>query len=177
MLFATTNQNKLKEAEAILGMKLEQLNISISEIQGTPEQITLDKARKALDKARGPVIVEDTSLSFSALNGLPGPYIDEWQKRIGNEGLYRLLEGFSDKTATASCIVALAVPGKEPLLFKGEVKGEIVRPRGKPGFGWDPIFETRGKTYGEMSMEEKNQHSFRSLAFTALRNHLLKHPL
>jgi inosine triphosphate pyrophosphatase len=168
LIFVTSNKNKLHEAEHILGMRLTQHKIRTVEIQGTDEEIAIDKARKALEQLNAPLIVEDTSLSFHALGGLPGPYIDEWQKKIGNEGLLRLLEGFPDKRATASCIVAFATPGKEPILFKGSVDGTIVPPRGT-GFGWDPIFDIEGKTYGEMTMKEKARGSFRTAALLKLK--------
>lgn len=75
--FITGNKNKLAEVEAILGdyVDLSSRTLDLPEIQGTIEEVTADKCRRAAKAINGPVLVEDTSLCFKALKGLPGPYM------------------------------------------------------------------------------------------------------
>jgi XTP/dITP diphosphohydrolase len=67
-------------------------------------------------------------------------------------------------------------PGKDVRIFRGEIDGRIVMPRGKSGFGWDVIFIPEGctKTFGEMASEEKNKISHRKKAFEKFREFLSK---
>jgi inosine/xanthosine triphosphate pyrophosphatase family protein len=84
------------------------------------------------------VLVEDTSLCFRALNGLPGPYVKWFVESLGNEGLYRLLAGHTDHRAFCRCALAFsASEGAEPLIFVGHADGTIVPPQGEGGFGWE----------------------------------------
>jgi XTP/dITP diphosphohydrolase len=64
--------------------------------------------------------------------------------------------------------------GDQIVFFEGEIKGKIVSPRGTGGFGWDQIFQPEGydKTFGEMSLEEKNKISMRKQALTKLKAYL-----
>lgn len=60
----------------------------------------------------GAVMVEDTSLCFNAMGGLPGPYIKWFLKKLGHDGLNRMLAGFDDKSAYAQCIFAYSAGAK-----------------------------------------------------------------
>lgn len=148
----------------------------VLELQGDMDDIARFKCKEAARQVGGPVITEDTSLCFDALNGLPGPYIKWFLASVGLEGLNDMLAGFPTKTAQAITIMAYCSgPDAEPILFKGVVQGQIVRPRGPRHFGWDPIFQPdhpSGQTYAEMSMETKNLISHRSKALALLRQHL-----
>lgn len=75
--FITGNQNKLAEVKAILepAIEVQSQKLDLIEVQGTLEEVTLDKVRRAAEQVEGPVLVEDTCLSFNALKGLPGPYM------------------------------------------------------------------------------------------------------
>lgn len=76
--FITGNANKLAEVKAILepaGIEVRNQALDLPEIQGTLEEVTIEKCKAAADIVKGPVIVEDTCLCFNALNGLPGPYM------------------------------------------------------------------------------------------------------
>ncbi|TPX15146.1 uncharacterized protein E0L32_004704 [Thyridium curvatum] len=167
--FITGNKNKLAEVKAILepaGIEVRSQAIDLVEVQGTLDEVTLDKCRRAAEQVQGPVLVEDTCLCFDALNGLPGPYIKWFLGSIGHEGLNNLLAAYPDKSAKAVCTFAYSAgAGQEPLLFRGVTEGKIVPARGPPDFGWDPIFEYEGKTYAEMDKVEKNKisHRFRAL--------------
>ena len=122
-------------------------------------------------------MVEDTSLGFDALDGLPGPYIKHFVEKIGNDGLFKLLIPFPDKDAIALCCIAYCEgPGREIETFVGKVEGKIVSPRGKTNFGWDPIFEVNGygQTFAEMEEKLKNEISHRTKALSLLKTHLDK---
>ena len=86
-------------------------------------------------------MTEDVSLCFHAIENLPGPYIKTCLSKLGRERLYKMLDGFEDKGATAQCIFAYcAEEGEEPIVFVGQATGKMVPPRGENLFGWDPIF-------------------------------------
>jgi inosine triphosphate pyrophosphatase len=115
------------------------------------------------------VLVEDTSLCFDALGGLPGVYVKHFLDKTGRTGLVKLLDAFPDKAATAQCIFALALAGGEVRTFVGQTRGLVVPPRGpSDAFGWDPIFQPSegagGRTFAEMSKDEKNAVSHRGKA-------------
>jgi len=171
LTFVTGNANKLAEVQAILGDAVPGLTnraLDLPEMQGTIEEISKDKARRAAEAIGGPVIVEDTCLCFNALKGLPGPYVKWFLKELGPEGLTNMLAAYKDKSGQAVCTFAYCEgPGKEVLVFDGRTDGKIVSPRGPATFGWDPIFEYEGQTYAEMDKVEKNKISHR---YKALQN-------
>ncbi len=178
--FVTGNANKLAEVKAMLSsldtIELTNHAIDLPELQGEPEHISREKTRLAAEHVKGPVIVEDTSLCFNALNGLPGPYIRDFLGKLGHDGLNTLLAGHEDKTAYSQTIFGYTDgPGHEILLFPGRCAGTIVPPRGDY-FGWDPIFQPEGKeqTFAEMTREEKNAISHRSRALAGLVEFLSK---
>ncbi|KAL8673666.1 MAG: hypothetical protein Q9168_001921 [Polycauliona sp. 1 TL-2023] len=177
LVFITSNSNKLAEVQAILGdtVPLRSRSLDLPEIQGTIEDISKDKCRRAADLVGGPVLVEDTCLAFTALKGLPGPYIKWFLQALGHDGLNSLLAAYEDKSAEAICTFAYSAgSGNEPLIFEGRVPGQIVPARGPLDFGWDPIFEYKGETYAEMDKVKKNELSHRSLALAKLK-HWLQH--
>ncbi|KXT04861.1 hypothetical protein AC578_3426 [Pseudocercospora eumusae] len=180
--FITGNTNKLAEVQAILSktpVQLQSQNVELLEIQGTIEEISKDKARRAADAIQGPVLVEDTCLCFDAFDELPGPY-DIWLmlapltrkwflKSLGVKKFHLLLAGFEDKSAQAVCTFAYCEgPGSEPIVFQGRTNGRIVEARGATDFGWDACFEYEGQTYAEMPKEEKNLISHRGKALQKL---------
>ncbi|KAH8598028.1 inosine triphosphate pyrophosphatase-like protein [Bisporella sp. PMI_857] len=167
--FVTGNKNKLAEVQAILGdtVDLKSEALDLVEIQGTIEEVSADKCRRAAEAVNGPVLIEDTCLCFNALKELPGPYIKWFMQAIGHEGLNNLLAAYPDKSAQAICTFAYSAgPGHEPIIFQGRTDGKIVPARGPTTFGWDPIFEYEGQTYAEMDKVEKNKisHRFKALA-------------
>ncbi|PLB33521.1 non-canonical purine NTP pyrophosphatase [Aspergillus candidus] len=173
--FITGNQNKLAEVRAILQgvVEVESQAVDTPEIQGTIEEIAKEKCRRASEVVGGPVLTEDTALEFSAMKGLPGPYIKSFLDALGHEGLNKMLDSFGDRSAEAVCTFAFCSgPGSEPILFQGRTPGMIVRPRGPTNFGWDPIFEYEGKTFAEMTKEDKNKISHRNKALVKLQHWL-----
>jgi inosine triphosphate pyrophosphatase len=172
LYFVTGNREKFREVKDILkDFDVEQLDLDLPELQGEPENIVKEKAKLASQKTKKTVFVEDTSLCFNALNGLPGPYVKDFIKKIGVKGLYELASKYDDKTAVAIVGIGYCEPGKEPLVFQGKIKGKIVSPRGDTRFQWDQIFMPEGFdiTFSEMSMEEKNKISHRKKAFENFR--------
>jgi inosine triphosphate pyrophosphatase len=171
--FITSNKHKLQELKLILkNDNIVSEKIDLIELQGSPQYISIEKCKYASSKLNNKtVLVEDTSLCFEALGGLPGPYIKHFYDNIGNDGLYKLLEGFSDKRAYALCIFALQEPGKPVQLFEGAVHGTIVKPKDSTnGFGWDNIFKPDNSelTFAEMNQDEKNKISHRKNAIDKL---------
>jgi len=172
--FVTGNAKKLEEVQAIVGTALELRNekLELPELQGEPEDVVKEKCRLAQDKIGGPVIVEDTSLCFNALGGLPGVYIKWFLEKTGHEGLNNLLAAYEDKSAYAQCIFAYSAgPNAEVKTFVGRTSGKIVPARGPTDFGWDPVFQPDGyeETYAEMDKAEKNKISHRFKALEGLK--------
>ncbi|GJJ74391.1 inosine triphosphate pyrophosphatase [Entomortierella parvispora] len=179
LVFVTGNKNKLLEVQQILGphVDLHNVKLDLPEFQGTTQDVAREKCKMAADIVKGPVITEDTSLGFNALNGLPGPYIKWFLEGVGHTGLNKMLDGFDDRSAFALCTFALSEgPGTEPILFEGRNDGTIVTARGPTNFGWDPVFLPNGyeSTYAEMDKETKNAISHRSRALAKLRAYLEK---
>jgi inosine triphosphate pyrophosphatase len=106
-----------------------------------------------------------------------GPYIKWFLEKLGPEGLFKMLEGWEDKSAEAVCTFAYS-PGVDAdvQLFQGITEGDIVFPRGTRDFGWDPCFQPKGfdKTYAELPKEQKNEISHRFRALDKVRNYFLQ---
>jgi inosine triphosphate pyrophosphatase len=186
--FVTGNLNKVQEIQRLLEgaddipFQFIHCPLEVLEFQGDdPVDIARQKCIMAMHMVDGPVLIEDTSLCFDALHGLPGPYIKWFLQKLGHDGLNRLLVGF-DNNALAYAQTLLALGGlddKEIFVFEGSTQGRIVPARGSHNFGWDPIFEVaeggelEGKTYAEMSAEEKNTQSHRAKALKKLQKFLI----
>jgi len=172
--FITGNKNKFSEARAILG-DIEQLEIDLPEIQSVDaHEIIRAKLLEAIHHHDGEFIIEDTSLYFDCLNGLPGPLIKWFLERLGNNGLAEIAAKLGNAAAEAKTIIGYAKNHDELFFFEGSIKGKIVTPRGETTFGWDPIFLPAGydKTFAEMSREEKNKISMRKVALEKLKKFL-----
>lgn len=171
--FATTNENKLREAREILGYPIEQIAIELDEPQDLNVVMVVNaKAIDAFRKTGKPVLVEDTALEFAAWRGLPGPLIKWFLASVGNAGLLKMLDGFDDRRAYARTVVAF-FDGKGVHIFEGVVSGMVPTTiRGVSGFGWDPIFIPDGHdtSFAEMSAAEKNAISMRRAAFIKMRD-------
>lgn len=173
LVFVTGNANKLREVREILALTpsfpftLINKELDVPEVQGSTADVARAKCKAAAKQLNGPCITEDTALAFTALGGLPGPYIKDFLAKLGLEGLNTLLDGFPDRSATAITTFAYCESADaEPLIFEGKTEGKIVSARGQNRFGWDPIIEIdgTGKTYSEMEPSEKNSVSACSAA-------------
>jgi inosine triphosphate pyrophosphatase len=180
----TGNKNKLREARAILsGFHVESKEVEIPEIQEVNEQLIVEeKIRHALQLLGEEVFVEDTSLCYDALNGLPGPLVKWFMKRIGTRGLVDMLAAYTDKTAYAKCYIGYGMPARDGrdakiYVFEGSVRGQIVEPEGESKFGFDPIFlpDSWDKTFAQMTEKEKNSISHRRLALERFAEFLQHH--
>lgn len=176
IIFVTSSDDKHREAEAILGIPLRREKLDLEEPQSLDViAVARAKAKAAAAHLGHPVLVEDTALEFAALDGFPGPFIRWLLASAGVAAIPRLLDGFSDRRATARC-VALVRDCEREWMGVGVVEGSIVAaPRGRHGFGWDVVFAPDwggGRTFAEMTAAEKNARSHRGLAFSALRREL-----
>jgi len=173
IFFATNNDNKIREAENILSsfkIAVEKIGVKKVEIQSDSLEEIVSYALKMIDVKVTPIVIEDSGLFIERLNGFPGPYSSYVYKKIGCIGILKLLEGEKERSAKFVSVVGFK-KGKLIKIFKGEIMGEIsYRMSGDHGFGFDPIFvpENAGKTFAEMSLEEKNLWSHRGRAFKAL---------
>jgi non-canonical purine NTP pyrophosphatase (RdgB/HAM1 family) len=173
LVFVTSNLDKLREAEAVLGLKLTHKALDLDEIQSLKlEAVVRHKAQSARSQVEGPVLVEDTSLEMKGMNGFPGPLIKWLLTSVGPGGISKLADVFGDRRAVVRCM-ACAFDGAEEYLGLGVVEGSIAsEPRGSGGFGWDSVFIPStggGLTYAEMETNEKNRISHRRLALEDLR--------
>ncbi len=170
--FATSNMHKFEEARLLLGnygIAVVVLNVKSLEIQADDlEEIARTAVVHATKANNLPMIVEDAGLFIEALNGFPGPYSSFVFRKIGNEGVLKLMQNVANREAEFRSAVAFCTPDLQPKSFKGVVEGVIsLEKRGVHGFGFDPIFipsNGGGHTFAEMRPEEKNMLSHRAKA-------------
>jgi len=171
LIFITGNPGKAQYLADYFHIPIAHKKIDLSEIQSLSlREVVEDKARRAFAEAGRPVLVEDVSVVFNALSGLPGPLIKWFDKTLGNEGMCRLLDAYPDRGAVTEVQFAYC-DGGDVHVFSGEVKGVIAKePRGEGGFGWDRIFIPDGydKTRGEMDSGEWHDSGMRKIALKKL---------
>jgi XTP/dITP diphosphohydrolase len=175
----TGNEHKYQEAKEVLaeyGIELERMDIERVEIQADEPEEIAEYSLQVLDSDK-PLLIEDAGLYIDKYGGFPGPYSSYALERLGNVGILKLLKGDADRAASYLSAIAYR-DGETTATFRGEVKGEIAHEeRGTGGFGYDPIFipaEGDGRTFGEMSGEEKEKISHRARAFRQLAEWLVK---
>jgi len=189
-LLATQNRGKVREICSALSL----FNIEFEFLLGRddlPEALEsgMTFAENARIKAEHyhqltglPTLAEDSGLVVDALGGKPGVHSARFaptdKERV--EKLLRMLDsrpGPSSRSARFVSAICLLLP-EEQIEVTGEVQGELAQePRGTHGFGYDPIFyyPPLGKTFAQMTVEEKNQISHRALALERLRVSLHKY--
>jgi len=189
LLFATHNQNKVKEIQELAGSNfkiicLDDLNFTqpVPENETTIEANALHKARYVYNQLKRNCFADDTGLEVDALKGKPGVfsarYAELTNERLPMEdipaaNIRKLLKQMHDvqnRKARFRTVIALIINDDE-YLFEGEVCGEILQyKRGMGGFGYDPVFLPDGyeQTFAEMTMHEKNKISHRSNAMSKL---------
>lgn len=191
IVLASRNKHKIEEWNATLGkyvdgvelLSLDDVGI-VDEIEENGKTFEENAMIKALAAAQSGYlsIGEDSGLSVGALDGAPGIYSARYAGEHGNDQannafLLQNLAGKEDRSAKFVCAIALADP-KRPdkgMFFRGETEGVILtEARGGGGFGYDPLFffEPMGKTFSEMSGEEKNSISHRGKAIEQLAAYL-----
>ncbi len=189
LIFATHNEHKSTEIQAILGdrfrvLTLDQAGIrdDIPEDQDTLEGNALQKAGYVYEHLRLDCFADDTGLEVRALKGEPGVYSARFAEITGERmpdedatlanvrKLLQRMEGVTDRHARFRTVIALIIDGKE-FTFEGIVEGEIiVKQRGEGGFGYDPVFLPDGhtETFAEMAPAQKNKISHRGKAVNRL---------
>jgi XTP/dITP diphosphohydrolase len=184
IIFATKNAGKFREVAHILGEEYFELlslndfnNVGeIVEDGNTFEENAIKKAKYVYGKYGLPVLADDSGLAVEQLNGEPGIYSARYagENATDEENNLRLIEKVKDlpepHRAKFVC-AAVYYDGNIFLNAIGEVMGRLLlEPRGKNGFGYDPLFLPDGydQTTAELSLEEKNEISHRSKAFRSL---------
>lgn len=182
LVFATNNQNKLKEVKALLPDFFEIKSLSdincfeeIPETENTIEGNAILKANYVTNNYNVNCFADDTGLEVESLNGEPGVYSARYAGLDANakKNIEKLLSNLKEKPnkkAQFKTVIALNLDGKQ-YLFQGICKGSIIdQQRGTEGFGYDPVFIPMGynKTFAEMSLDEKGKISHRGIAFQQL---------
>ncbi len=173
--FITGNQDKANYLAKYLGHPVDHVKLNLDEIQSLDlKEIVEHKVRQAYDKIKKPVIVEDVSLEFAALNGLPGPFIKFFVDKVPFETICSMVDGKTRK-ATARCVFGY-FDGKDLKLFEGSLSGEIAEaPAGENGYGWDKIFIPAGYkvTRASLTQEDDRKTYLKIKPFESLRKFLL----
>jgi inosine triphosphate pyrophosphatase len=177
LTFVTSNKSKAEQLGRHLDFPVVHQKVDVKEIQSLNlKEVVEEKVKEAYKIIKGPVLVEDTSLTFKSFGNLPGPLIKWFLISLGNTGLTKVLNSYKDRAATAEVCFGL-YDGEELLFFEGKMEGKISKePFGESGFGWDPIFIPKGykKTWGQMSAEEQSKTSIRKIGLKKLEDFLNK---
>ena len=176
LYFITGNKHKFADIKNHIP-SLEQLHIDLPEIQDLdPQKVIGAKLRAALDHHDGEFIVEDTSVHFDCMNGLPGTLIKWFLETLGPAGLFNLCDKHGNYKATVRIIIGYASSKENIHFFEGVVHGDIVSVRGGGGFGWDPIFSPEGSDKSFAELKEEGDFSFlcRDIAVEKLKKYLEK---
>jgi XTP/dITP diphosphohydrolase len=184
LCFASNNAHKLDEIRALLppGFTLLSLaDIGCAEELPETQDTLAGNARQKADYVRQhygvACFADDTGLEVAALGGEPGVYSARYagpQRRAADNvaKLLQELSGQPDRSARFRTVIALAGTDGSMHDFEGAVEGYITTtPSGSNGFGYDPVFaptEGDGRTFAEMSNQEKNQISHRARAVAGL---------
>jgi XTP/dITP diphosphohydrolase len=193
LVIATHNAGKLKEISALLAPY--GVDCIAAGSLGLPEpaetgktfaENALLKARAASEASQLPTLADDSGLCVAALQGRPGVYTADWAERQWFEGepgrdwymAMGKVEGLlweqgpdADRSAHFACVLALAWPDGSSAVYEGRVDGALTwPPRGKLGFGYDPVFVPNGHvlTFAELDPAEKHSISHRADAFAKL---------
>jgi len=179
VFLASHNVGKARQLEALLEGALEVMTlgpgIALPAETGTTYRENALLKAEAIVRATGlAALSDDSGLEVQVLDGRPGIHSarfagDDASDRENNDKLLKLMEHVPDEGREAEfvSVLCLLAPGAGPLFAEGRVRGRILRePRGSGGFGYDPLFyhpET-GRTFAELTPEEKNRHSHRGRA-------------
>lgn len=189
LILATNNQNKLRELREILaGTGLTVISQKEAGYSLEPEESGTTFAENAAIKARALfqaaqaegkncwVLADDSGLSVDALNGEPGVYSHRWAGENADDAArcQKLLDVMKnvpegERGAHFACELCLIAPDGTEHIFHGRVEGTILyAPSGENGFGYDPVFGYGGRSFAELSAEEKNAVSHRRNALEQL---------
>lgn len=184
IVFASGNKHKIEEFGAILSRYIPDIEIlSMKEVHILDDIVEdgLTFEENALIKARTVAkygyigVADDSGLSVDALGGAPGIYSARYAGEHGNDKKNNLklledMKNIENRAGAFVCVIACAFPensSNEDFCVRGECRGTILyEEKGEGGFGYDPLFfvEEYGKTFGELSSDEKNKISHRAVA-------------
>ena len=188
LVFATHNQNKFREVQAMMPSYIELLSLThidcnedIAETEATIEGNAILKAKYVKDNYGYDCFADDTGLEVIALNNEPGVFSARYAgpENDAEANMKKLLLNLSDKEnreARFKTAISLVFEGREEL-FIGICDGEILElQRGNDGFGYDPVFKPKGykDTFAEMSLEQKSEIGHRGRAIRQLIDYLSK---
>ena len=182
-VLASHNKGKLAELQEILGelgveVVLQSdvgLDLEPDETGTTFAENAKIKAQAVMEASGLPAIADDSGLCVDALNGGPGVYSARYGgEELDDRGRYTLLlqnmRGQTTRAAHFACAIACAFPGGDELTAEGRCDGAIAfAPMGTAGFGYDPVFlvPEKGRTFGQLTAEEKGAISHRGKALRA----------
>jgi XTP/dITP diphosphohydrolase len=186
LVCASANPDKVVEIAAILGdeVRLEPRPVDVADVVEDADTLEGNARLKATAIARAtgrPAIADDTGLEVAALDGAPGVFAARF---AGEDATYAdnrakllaALDGVADRRARFRTVAMVAWPDGRETVAEGACDGMIAEEeRGERGFGYDPVFvpvESDGRTFAEMSDEEKNALSHRARALRNLLNRL-----
>ncbi|EDP96097.1 non-canonical purine NTP diphosphatase [Kordia algicida OT-1] len=182
IVFATNNQNKVKEVQSLLPSHITILSLKdigceedIPETQPTIEGNAIQKAQYVKEHYGYDCFADDTGLEVHALNGEPGVFSARYagSQRNADDNMNKLLHNLEDKedrSAHFKTVVALILNGEQHT-FTGICEGTIIKKKkGDKGFGYDPIFMANGfsETFSQISLAEKNRVGHRGKAVQKL---------
>src|SRR3989344_800867 len=175
LIFVTGNKNKAKEAQAILGIPIDVVNIDLEEIQSANlKEVVQKKTADAFKSVGKPLLVDDVGFYVEAWNGFPGPFIKFMLAALGSKELARLIYTSQNLQVVVKACIGYH-DGENIHTFLGEVPGMITHvPIGENGFGFDTIFIPKDQvvTFAQMSEEDKNKISHRARALEELKQFL-----
>jgi XTP/dITP diphosphohydrolase len=195
IVLATRNKKKIEEIRRITS-DLPITVLSLDNFPNCPETIedkdtfegnAVKKAVEVCQCTGKPALADDSGLEVDALDGAPGVYSARYAGGTGNgsdrQNFEKLLSELKKviaekREAQFVCCMALAFPDGTVKTFFGLAKGRIgLEPKGKTGFGYDPVFIPDGfeKTFAEMTAEEKDKLSHRGKALEKLADFLHFH--
>lgn len=186
LVIATRNKGKIVEIKELLKDFPVELR-SLNDFGPIPEAVedgnTFDenaykKSSLAARVLGYPALADDSGLTVEALNGAPGVHSARYAGKDATDEqrsaeVLRKMEGKSNRKAAFECVISIAVPTGPALTYEARCEGLISeQPAGSNGFGYDPIFyyPPLGKTFAEITREEKNRISHRGKAFKELQN-------
>ena len=187
IIFATSNQGKMKEIREILkdldvevlSMKDAGIEADIVEDGSTFEENALIKARTIRDMTGCTVLADDSGLEVDALNKEPGIYSARYMGEdtsydVKNANIIERLSGLEgeERSARFVCVIAAAFPDGTDETRRGTIEGQIgFEPAGTNGFGYDPIFYVPeiGCTTAQLESDQKNAISHRGKALRAMK--------
>ena len=186
LVIATRNKGKTSEIRDLLkDFPIEIKNLDdfgpipqVEEDGTTFEENAYKKASFTARVLGFPAIADDSGLTVDALDGAPGVYSARYAgEHAGDEQrcakLLKEMEGISNRKAAFECVISIAVPTGPALTYEARCEGLIAQqPAGSNGFGYDPVFyyPPLGKTFAELTREEKNTVSHRGKALKELRD-------